>query len=312
MHLAPRALRRVLTFLLCLATLAMPAVAADRARLRVDDYQIEAELQPKTHRLIARSRVQFTALEDISFATFELHNALRPTRIADAEGHALSAERITQDNSIRIALPNGLAKNASTTLEIDYEGSLASSDDSPVQGLKLAYVGDDTSYLLYAGRWFPMSGYGVNRFTATMKITVPAGWAVIGSGAQGSAPAAAPARPVREPKPTGARGRAASAPQPETQLPAMTGGKTFTFAWTKPNFPGTIVAGNFQESTSNEVGLNLRVYFKPAHKGMVSNYTETAAREFQFFTANLGPPLSNNLSIVEIPDDTVPTPGRRR
>ena len=64
-----------------------------------------------------------------------------------------------------------------------------------MQGLKLAYVGDDTSYLLYAGRWFPVSGYGTNRFTANIKITVPATWMVIGSGAQGSA--GAPRPPVR-------------------------------------------------------------------------------------------------------------------
>ena len=306
MHVAPRSRRRVLPLLVCVAALALPAAAADRARLRVDDYQIEAELQPKTHRLIAHTRVKFTALEDLSVASFELHNALRPTRIADAEGHALSAERITQDNSIRIALPSGLTKDASTTLQIDYEGTLSSGEDSPVQGLKLAYVGDDTSYLLYTGRWFPMSGYGTNRFTATMKITVPAGWTVIGSGAQGSAAATAPARPVKEPLPSRARGRA-PAPAPEPQLPALQGGKTFTFVWDKPSFPGTIIAGKFEESRSNEVGLNLRVFFKPAHKDLVSNYTETAAREFQFFTANLGPPLSNSLNIVEIPDDTVPS-----
>jgi tetratricopeptide (TPR) repeat protein len=303
MHFAPRPLRRAFLFLICAAALALPA-AAQKTRLRVDDYEIEAELQPKTHRLIAHTKVKFTALEDISVATFELHNALRPTRITDAEGHTLSAERISQENAIRIPLPNGLAKDASTTLQIDYEGSLSSADDSPVQGLKLAYVGDNTSYLLYAGRWFPVSGYGINRFTATMKITVPAGWTVIGSGALGSAAATTPARPAKQPLPARARGGAAP---PEPQSPAMTGGKTFTFAWSKPSFPGTIIAGHFQESASNEVGLNLKVFFKPNHKDMVSNYTETAVREFQFYSANLGPPLSNNLSIVELPDDTVPS-----
>jgi tetratricopeptide (TPR) repeat protein len=305
------------------AALALPA-AAQKTRLRVDDYQIEAELQPKTHRLIARTKVKFTALEDISVATFELHNALRPTRVTDAEGRTLSAERITQENAIRIPLPNGLAKDASTTLQFDYEGNLSSADDSPVQGLNLAHVGDNTSYLLYAGRWFPVSGYGINRFTATMKITVPAGWTVIGSGAQDRAttpsggppttgalpPAVTPAaQKEKAPAETrSARGRSrTTAPPKQSPLPAITGGKTFSFAWAKPSFPGTIIAGNFQESTTNAVGLNLKVYFKPNHKDMVPSYTETAVREFQFYSANLGPPLSNNLNIVELPDDTVPS-----
>jgi aminopeptidase N len=311
MFFAPPPLRRVLLFLAVAVALALPAAAAEKTRLRVDDYQIEAELQPASHRLIAHARVKFTALDDLSVATFELHNALRPTRITDAEGHTLSAERITQENAIRIPLPNGLAKDATTTLQIDYEGTLSSSDDSPVQGLKLAYVGNDTSYLLYAGRWFPVSGYGTNRFTATIKITVPAGWMVIGSGPQGSsgpAATAAPARPVRKPLPSKVRGRATREREAEEEpaLPSMAGAKTFTFVWEKPSFPGTIIAGNFQESTSNAVGLNLRVFYKPAHKNLVSVYTETAVREFQFYSANFGPPLTNNLNLVEIPDDTVP------
>ena len=318
MYLAPRLLRRVVVVLVSVAALALPAAAAERPRLRVDDYQIQAELQPRTHRLTAHARVKFTALEDISVASFELHNALRPTKITDSEGHTLSAERITQDNAIRIALPNGLSKDASTTLDIDYEGSLASADDSPVQGLKLAYVGEETSYLLYAGRWFPLSGYGTNRFTASIRITVPAGWSVIGSGGQGgNAPsriselppsvvlASQKEKPASEPKLARDRTRT-PAPSKEPARPALSGAKTFTFEWTKPSFPGTIIAGNFQESSSNAVGLNLHLFYKPLHKGIIANYSETAVREFQFFTAHMGPPLSNTLNIVELPDDTVP------
>jgi len=311
MSIARRPLGRVLICLSCLLALALPAGAAEKPRIRVDDYQIEAELQPKLHRLVAHSRVKFTALEDISVATFELHNALRPTRIADSEGHVLSAERITQDNAIRIALPNGLSKDATATLNIDYEGTLSTADDSPVQGLKLAYVGDGTSYLLYAGRWFPVSGYGTNRFTATMKITVPAGWSVIGSGMSTSAAApAAVTTPAAEkaPEPRLARGRSRKpAPAKEPPLPALPGGKTFTLVWKTPSFPGTIVAGQFQQSSSNAVGLNLHVFFKPNHKDLVSTYTDTAVKEFQYYSARLGPPLSNNLNLVELPDDTVPS-----
>ena len=73
-----------------------------------------------------------------------------------------------------------MAKNTSTTLTFDYDGVLQSGDDSPVQGLKLAYVGPETSYLLYPGLWFPVAGYGVNRFTSTIRVTVPAHMVVIG------------------------------------------------------------------------------------------------------------------------------------
>src|SRR5271167_2104408 len=159
---------------LLLAFVAMPSRAAEKTRLHVDDYQIEVELTPHLHQISARAKVKFTALQDISVAIFELHNDLRVTRVLDDQNQPLSAERVTQDSTVRVPLPAGLAKGASTTLTFEYEGQLETADDSPVPGLKLAYVGDDTSYLFYAGRWFPVSGYGLNRFTSTISVSVPA------------------------------------------------------------------------------------------------------------------------------------------
>jgi hypothetical protein len=113
-----------------------PAKAAEKPRLQVDSYNIDAQLIPSKHQLVAHVQVKFTALEDLSVAVFELHNDLRPTRVLDADGKPLSVERVTQDSTIRVALPNGLTKGNSTSLTIDYAGTLESADNSPVQGLK--------------------------------------------------------------------------------------------------------------------------------------------------------------------------------
>jgi len=263
--------------------MSLPSWAADKTRLRVDDYQIDAELTPHTHKITARAKVKFTALEDLSIATFELHNALRVTKVVDATGKPLSAERVTQDSTIRVALTTPVSKDSSTTLTFEYEGVLDSADDSPVQGLKLAYIGDDTSYLLYAGRWFPVNAYGINRFTATMNISVPAHMIVIGSGKE-------------------APGSAAVAKRPAGALPT----KTFAFTWDKPSFPGTIVAGIFQEFKSDEAGLDLHVFFKPAHQTLGASYANTAVKEFTFYVTLYGAAPSTTLKVVEIPDDTVP------
>jgi aminopeptidase N len=270
-------------FVVSLFLLSVPSWAADKTRLRVDDYQIDAELTPHTHKISAHAKVRFTALEDLNIATFELHNALRVTKVVDAAGKPLSAERVTQDSTIRISLTTPVAKDSSSTLTFDYEGTLDSADDSPVQGLKLAYVGDDTSYLLYAGRWFPVNAYGINRFTATMNITVPAHMIVIGSGKESPGTTSGGKRPV------GA-------------LPT----KTFSFTWDKPSFPGTIVAGIFQEFKSDEAGLDLHVFFKPAHQNMGATYATTAVKEFTYFVTLYGAAPSTALRVVEIPDDTVP------
>ena len=264
--------------------LAVPSRAAEKARLRVDDYQIDVVLEPHLHQITAKAKVKFTALQDLSVAVFELNNDLRVTKVSDEKNQALSAERVTQDSTVRVPLPAGLNKDASTTLTFEYEGRLENADNSPVPGLSLAYIGDDTSYLFYAGRWFPVNGFGLNRFTSTINVTLPAHMLVIGSGKVTASDTAAPEKPATSVLPT----------------------KTFSFVSTKPSFPGTIVAGVFQEYKSDEAGMDLHVFFKPTHQSIAPAYTTTAVQEFTYFITLYGLPPSQKLNIVELPGDTLP------
>ncbi len=267
-----------------------PAAAAEKTRMRADDYQISLELLPQTHKLTARVTVKVTALEDLNVVTFQLNNALRITKLTDANGKPLNPERNTQDSTVRFALASEIAKNATTTFTFEYEGTLENADDSPVEGLKLAYIGPDTSYLLYSGLWFPVAGYGVNRFTSTINVTVPAHMVVIGSGKeQPAAATTASANPTKQP------------------ATALANSKTFTFVWDKPSFPGTIVAGTFQEFKSDEAGIDLHVYFKPDRQALSAEYAATAVKAFTYFVTQYGNAPSTRLKIVELPDDTVPT-----
>ena len=287
MLIQPRRALSVLTGSLALSFVVLFATtswAAEKARLRVDDYQIEAQLDPHLHQITARAKVKFTALQDVAVAVFELHNDLRVTRVLDEKNQPLSAERVTQDSTVRVPLPAGLSKDASTILTFEYEGQLESGDNSPVPGLKLAYIGDDTSYLLYAGRWFPVSGFGLNRFTSTISITVPAHMLVVGSGKVTTTDTPASKKPNASVLPT----------------------KTFTFVSAKPSFPGTIVAGVFQEYKSDEAGMDLHVFFKPSHQSLAPTYTTTAVQEFTYYITLYGLPPSQKLNVVEIPGDTVP------
>ena len=273
MQIARRPLRRALLFIGLIASFCLPAIAADRPRVKAEDYVIDAEIVPKTHHLTARAKVKFTALEDVNFASFDLHNGLRVTKVLDEKGKPLTAERVTQENAVRISFPTTMAKGSSTTLTFDYEGALANADDSPVEGLKLAYIGDDAIYLLYPGRWFPVTNYGIDRFTATINVTAPAGITVIGSGGASVA------------------------------KPAAAGKAVTTFTWDKPSFPGTIVAGNFQETSVGSV----KVYLSPNKKQFASAYGDTANKELEYFTSLYGPaPGGGTLKLVELPDDTVP------
>jgi tetratricopeptide (TPR) repeat protein len=264
----------------------MPALAVEKARFRTDDYKIDVELLPQTHKLTARATVKVTALDNVNAVTFQLNNGLRITKLTDVNNKSLTPERNTQDSTVRFELASDLAKDASTTFNFEYEGTLESADESPVQGVKLAYIGPDTSYLLYSGLWFPIAGYGVNRFTSTISVTVPAHMVVIGSGKeQIGAPATASKKPAT----------------------AIANSKTFTFTSEKPSFPGTIIAGTFQEFKSDDAGIDMKVYFKPNHQNLGAEYASTAVKAFTYFVTQNGNAPSTRLKIVEVPDDTVPT-----
>jgi tetratricopeptide (TPR) repeat protein len=329
--------------LLPMVLLPMALLGAEKPRIQAEDYSIEATVSPQTHRLTARAVVKFVALDDISIASFELHNALRVTQVTDQQGNVLPAERVSQDSTVRVALPSGMSKGQEATLTFDYEGNVNSADDSPVPGLKLAYVGDPITYLLYSGRWFPVTNYGIDRFTARVKINVPVGYTVVSSGnvgtdeaapAQSAADATAKANTDSgEPTPklqrrdkSGQKAKAAgpdksskaqsknqSAAQSTTQAvgkpdsQAGVGMKTTSFEWNKPGFPGTVVIGRFSDTPVSEAGMTVHVYFLPDKAGLAQQYGELAAKELGFFVTVYGVPISQELKLVELPDDSVPT-----
>jgi len=300
----------------------VPLHGAEKPRIQAEDYTIEVKVSPQSHKLTARATVKFVALDDISIATFELHNALRVTQVTDMQGNALPAERVSQDSTVRVALPSGMSKGQESTLIFDYEGIVTSADDSPVPGLKLAYVGDPITYLLYSGRWFPVTNYGIDRFTARLKITAPQEYTVIASGGAAAKPEhaldgeaaaktsdqdSAPTPKLRTREKPGKKSKAAPAGSTASPAKSEAGMKTFSFTWTKPSFPGTVVIGKFVDTPVSEAGMTVHVYFLRDKAELAQQYGETVAKELGFFITIYGVPISSELKLVELPDDSVPT-----
>ncbi len=230
---------------------------------------------PKTTSLDATTQVTFTPLADLPTAIFDLHGALRVDKVTDASGATLNGER-GQDATLVVTPQTPLAKGQPQTWTFHYSGMLENGDGGPVEGLKLAYVGDPITYLLYAARWFPMTGYTTDRFTAEIHIKAPTGYRVVGSGSAGLG------------KPSG------------------NGEEEWDFNWDKPGFPGTIIAGKFNAPVSVQGATNIKVYTTAAHKAAAADYAGTALREFAYFSSTFGIPESTKLNVVELPDDTVP------
>ncbi|MGC2620716.1 MAG: M1 family aminopeptidase [Acidobacteriaceae bacterium] len=268
----------VCTVLAASLAAALPCAAqnvAPRQTLNITAYTINAEIRPKDHMLDATTQVTFTPLADLPTAIFDLHGALRVDKVTDASGATLNGER-GQDATLVVTPQTPLAKGQPQTWTFHYSGMLENGDGGPVEGLKLAYVGDPITYLLYAARWFPMTGYTTDRFTAEIHIKAPTGYRVVGSGSAG--------------------------------LGKLSGNgeEEWDFDWDKPGFPGTIIAGKFNAPVSVQGATNIKVYTTAAHKAAAADYAGTALREFAYFSSTFGIPESTKLNVVELPDDTVP------
>ena len=141
-----------------------------RPRIDVEHYQIEAEINPRTQTLAAKAVVRLTALDDnITYAIFELNNALQVSKVLDGTGQALQVQRNQPEYTVRVNFNEPLAKGKAATLIFDYDGRLNGTEESPVYGVRFASIQADYAYLLYPARWFPVNEYTADRFAATLK-----------------------------------------------------------------------------------------------------------------------------------------------
>ncbi len=268
--------RSVLTALLLGLTLGLTATSgwgqSSAPRFEVKNYVIIAELLPSQHLLSAKARVDIVPNSDITSLAFELHGNLRVTKVVDTTGQDISFSQ--EGQMLNLSLLNPLASGTAASITVTYGGMLNSTDGSPVEDIKVAYVGPEGSYLLYPGHWFPVSPNNENRFSATMTITVPSDESVIASGRA--------ATPERQP-----------------------GKVTYTYQFDNSSFPGTVLAGKYVVQPATAVGADIALYLKPGHESLAAPYGETAAKILAFYSDVFGPLPSGHLDIVEIGDDTV-------
>ena len=269
---------KLMLLAVCAALAAVPALAQrERPALNITGYVIDAELDTTTHHLAATAAVSFTAPANMEVVNFGFHPALKIAKITDDGGKLLDGER-TADGSIRVTPPAPFVAGQTYHWTFVYDGVISGNEDGPVEGLKLAAIQEPISYLLYPARWFPMTGYMTDRFTAEMHIKVPQGMRVFASGATG---------------------------QPQsTTLADGKPGSEYDFKWTKPGFPGTVIAGRYVDPFVSGAG-NVKVYLTIDHQAAGNQLAQTATSEYNFFTDDFGLPETSHINIVELPDDVI-------
>src|SRR5580693_6376091 len=146
MTLSPYKPTRVMLLLTAMLVLTVPhLVAAERSNISITGYVIDAQLDPAEHTLKATAKVTFMATDNINSAVFELHNALKVESVVDGQGHQLNGER-GPNATISVGLASPMSKGASATYTFKYGGTLSGTEESPVEGLKVASIGDPISY----------------------------------------------------------------------------------------------------------------------------------------------------------------------
>jgi len=239
-----------------------------RTRIHVEHYTITAEVLPATQSITATAEVRFVPLDDnTTSAAFELNNALSVSRVVDAKGQQINASRDQKDFAVRLGFDQPLPKGQPVTLTFTYDGHLTGNEDSPVYGIKFAAIRSDYAFLLYPARWFPVSGYTTDRFAADLRVTVPSGYKVLGSG---------------------------------IDTHEQAGDKVvYSFHFEHPSFPGSIAVARDPGAPVSSEGVTTTLYFRGPEKEMEQQYGQQIGQMMTYFTGMFGLPPYANMSVVE-------------
>jgi tetratricopeptide (TPR) repeat protein len=238
------------------------------ARIDVEQYVIEAEVNPRTQSVAANVQVRFVAVDNnVTAASFDLNNALNLSKVVDEQGNQIPASRNQEDFSVRLNFPAPIQKGKESTLTFTYDGRLTGQEDSPVFGIKFAALHNEFGYLMYPARWFPVNDYTVDRYAADLKITVPSGYRVISSGIE--------------------------------RTEQMGADKVlYSFHDAQQSFPGSIAIVQGDPVRIASSGVNTTFYLRET-RGMAQPYGDEIAKVMTYFTSLFGLPPVANLTVVE-------------
>jgi aminopeptidase N len=245
-------------------------------------YDVSATLDPITQSLSAVAKVEFKAQEVSSAVRVELHPNLNVTEVKSAEGKTLGFERDNQNPlTLIVNLLTPVAPGGKVTLTFTYAGPLANEENSPVPGVRAAAINRDGAFLLLPARWFPLTNYPSNRYTATFRLNVPEAFAVAGTG-KAAAPTPAPGRNSVE----GSR-------------------LIYTFLCETPAPHGTFVAGNLQLNPKQAEGINVNVYAPREMSNDAQKFADDVARSTVAFSDMFGPLPRPEFTVAQLPDGTL-------
>ena len=252
------------------------------SRFDVTNYRIEVQLNPDEHTLRAGADITFTPQEATRSVVFELNGSLHVDSI-EKDGVKLTG--FVQDAvgagalgpNVRIDLGQVMPANQPVTLRIRWSGALTSPEGGPLANKRLAYVGSEGSYLMYASRWFPFHDYAADRATSDITMIVPTGVQVGGISDEAVTP-----------------------------VVDKNGTTRFRFVNRQPVLIGNFVAGQYVVKTIRYGKYELQFFVKPGSENRISNYGELIGRTLEFYANHFGAPgFGTRLILAQTDDETM-------
>lgn len=309
------------------------------------NYKIEAELIPETNTLRANTAVTFQALKNTQSVIFEINGALKISKITNQDGKELQFVQDTVDAlNVRIDLGTSIAANQPVTLNFIYEGILVSPQGGVLANKRLAYIGQEGSYLSYAARWFPFHGYAADTATYQISLITPVDYLVAGLSTEAietkpfvveppPAPEPEPEpEPVKKPtKPTPKRPSkttkpATTKPTPKTGKPTLpvlpvsyvvannqeptapiSGPRNIhTFVSTKAVLPGTFAIARYITRNIKTSTGEINFYIKPGSEAAAEKYAEAVSQAVDFYNNKFGAyAFGDKLVFAEIDNESL-------
>ena len=270
-----------------------------RAAFDVTAYQINAELSPVENKLASTADVTFVPQEDTRSVTFELNGSLKVESISrvsagsvtpPATAKGKTAKPVTaatvgdvtfvQDQvgvsdlgpSVRIDLGDTLTKGTPVTLRFKYSGVLNTPQGGPLLNKRLAYIGEDQGYLMYAARWFPFHDYAADQATADITISIPSGLTLVGY----------------------------------SDAPTTNAGGKYHFVQSRSGLVGNFAYGKYTNRPMKIGDYDIQFYTRPGTDQTVISYGETLGKALDSYTKRFGDPnMGKRLLVVQIDDESL-------
>jgi aminopeptidase N len=257
-----------------------PAPQQAATRFDITNYRIEAQLIPDQHMLRAGADITVTPQEATRSLVFELNGSLRVESI-DRDGRPLTG--FVQDAvgvgslgpSVRVDLGQVVPANQPVTLRFRWSGALLTPEGGPLAIKRLAYVGPEGSYLMYASRWFPFHDYAADRATSDITLIVPTGLQVAGTSDD-------PVTPQASPK---------------------DGATRFHFVHRQPVLIGDFAAGQYINRNLHFGNYEIQFYAKPGSETRINGYAEMMGQVLEFYSKQYGAPIFGTRLVVAQVDD---------